>query len=341
MFDLEAVPPASGPRARRRRRPAADLVDAPGGSQVPLDVIEAVSRHYRRGMSNTHGAFATSEETDAVIGEARRAAADFTGADPDEIVFGPNATSLLLHVSRSFAKTWSRGTRSSSPGWTTMRTSDRGCSRPRTPAPPFDGWTSTRTTSRSTSRPSTPRCRRGRSSSRSRSRPTRSARSRRGRSGHPRESGGRRRRARRGPSRAAPSPRPPRARRRPARVLPVQVLRAAPRCPRGAAEDPASWSPYKLIPSSDDVPERWETGTQNHEGLAGLTAAVDYLAGLASVSGTGRRDRLAAAYEAIDAHERLLADRFLVGLASLPSVRCGASPTAIASVSGPPRSRSE
>ena len=60
---------------------------------------------------------------------------------------------------------------------------------------------------------------------------------------------------------------------------------------------------------------------QNHEGLAGLTAAVDYLAGLASVSGTGRRDRLAAAYEAIDAHERLLADRFLVGLASLPSVR--------------------
>ena len=42
----------------------------------------------------------------------------------------------------------------------------------------------------------------------------------------------------------------------------------------------AEWSPYKLVPSSDDVPERWETGTQNHEGLAGLVAAVDYLAGL-------------------------------------------------------------
>ncbi len=48
---------------------------------------------------------------------------------------------------------------------------------------------------------------------------------------------------------------------------------------------------------------------------------MEYLAGLAGTSGTGRRDRLAAAYEAIAAHERMLADRFLVGLDSLPAVR--------------------
>ncbi len=110
MFDLEAVRARFPALARvgDDGRPMV-LVDAPGGSQVPQDVIEAVSRHYRRGMSNTHGAFATSEETDAVIAEARRAAADFTGADPDEIVFGPNATSLLLHISRSFAKTLEPG----------------------------------------------------------------------------------------------------------------------------------------------------------------------------------------------------------------------------------------
>ena len=85
------------------------LADAPGGSQVPTDVIEAVSGHYRRGMSNTHGAFVTSQETDGVVTEARRAASDLVGADPDEIVFGPNATTLLLHVSRSIAKTLEPG----------------------------------------------------------------------------------------------------------------------------------------------------------------------------------------------------------------------------------------
>ncbi|HWL91420.1 MAG TPA: aminotransferase class V-fold PLP-dependent enzyme, partial [Actinomycetota bacterium] len=85
------------------------LADAPGGSQVPDAVIEAVSGHYRRGMSNTHGAFPTSQETDGVVADARRAAADLTGADPGEIVFGPNATTLLLHLSRSFAKTLAPG----------------------------------------------------------------------------------------------------------------------------------------------------------------------------------------------------------------------------------------
>src|SRR3990170_4917618 len=78
------------------------LVDAPGGSQVPDTVIDAVAGHYRRGLSNTHGSFPTSEETDAVITDARRAAADLVGVEPDEIVFGANATTLLFHLSRSF-----------------------------------------------------------------------------------------------------------------------------------------------------------------------------------------------------------------------------------------------
>ena len=79
--------------------------DAPGGSQVPQTVIDAIADHLRSGISNTHGAFAASEETDALITSARDAAADMTGADPGEIVFGPNATTLLLHLSRSFGRT--------------------------------------------------------------------------------------------------------------------------------------------------------------------------------------------------------------------------------------------
>ena len=85
------------------------FADAPGGSQVPDVVIDAVTSHYRRGMSNTHGAFETSQDTDRVIANARRAAADMTGADPNEIVFGPNATTLLFHLSRSFGRTLGPG----------------------------------------------------------------------------------------------------------------------------------------------------------------------------------------------------------------------------------------
>ena len=79
--------------------------DAPGGSQVPETVVQAIADHLRSGVSNTHGAFAASEETDALIADARRAAADLTGADPGEIVFGPNSTTSLLHLSRSFGRT--------------------------------------------------------------------------------------------------------------------------------------------------------------------------------------------------------------------------------------------
>ena len=81
--------------------------DAPGGSQAPDTVIEAIAGRLRAGSSNTHGMFATSAEIDAVVAAAHEAGADFLGCDPDEVVFGQNATSLLLHLSRSFARTLS------------------------------------------------------------------------------------------------------------------------------------------------------------------------------------------------------------------------------------------
>jgi selenocysteine lyase/cysteine desulfurase len=78
--------------------------------------------------------------------------------------------------------------------------------------------------------------------------------------------------------------------------------------------------PYKTQAAADIVPGRWETGTLNHEGMAGLTAAVDYLAGLASSTGD-RRGRIVAAMQAIGEHEAALARRFLEGLDRLPEVR--------------------
>jgi selenocysteine lyase/cysteine desulfurase len=80
-------------------------VDAPGGSQMVDDAIDAVTMRMRTGASNTNGAFPLSEEIDALIADARRAGADFLGCDPDEVIFGANSTSLLLHLSRSVART--------------------------------------------------------------------------------------------------------------------------------------------------------------------------------------------------------------------------------------------
>jgi cysteine desulfurase family protein (TIGR01976 family) len=85
------------------------FVDAPGGSQVPEPVIEAMAGYLRRSNANAHGAFATSQETDDVIADAHRASADLLNADADEVVFGPNATTLLFAISRSVARTLGPG----------------------------------------------------------------------------------------------------------------------------------------------------------------------------------------------------------------------------------------
>lgn len=76
----------------------------------------------------------------------------------------------------------------------------------------------------------------------------------------------------------------------------------------------------KLLPSTDVVPERLELGTLPYEVLAGATAAVDFIAGIAPGTATTRRDRLAASLEATDAHESELRDRLEAGLRSIDGV---------------------
>src|SRR6266571_9235274 len=75
--------------------PAAFL-DGPGGTQVPQRVIDAVSNYLRTNNANTCGAYATSRNTDQIIAGARSAMADFLGCDANEIVFGPNMTTLTF-----------------------------------------------------------------------------------------------------------------------------------------------------------------------------------------------------------------------------------------------------
>lgn len=84
--------------------------DAPGGTQVPERVIDGMARFLRRGTANLHGDFAASAETDAIVEEARSAAAVFLGTlHPEEIHFGQNTTSLHFALSHALARTWNKG----------------------------------------------------------------------------------------------------------------------------------------------------------------------------------------------------------------------------------------
>jgi cysteine desulfurase family protein (TIGR01976 family) len=79
--------------------------DGPGGTQVPGAVIDAMADYLIRANSNVHGAFATSRRSDQVIAEAHQAMADFLNApSPDEIAFGPNMTSLTFTISRAIGR---------------------------------------------------------------------------------------------------------------------------------------------------------------------------------------------------------------------------------------------
>ncbi|MGB0045421.1 MAG: cysteine desulfurase-like protein [Terriglobales bacterium] len=80
------------------------FLDGPGGTQVSQRVIEAIADYLARNNANTGGAYATSRNTDRMIAEARSAMGDFLNCDADEIVFGPNMTTLTFAMSRALGR---------------------------------------------------------------------------------------------------------------------------------------------------------------------------------------------------------------------------------------------
>ena len=84
--------------------------DNPGGTQIAQQSIDRINRYLIDNNANHEGAFATSIASDAVLDEAHRAMADFyNAASPEEIVFGNNMTTLTLHISRSLSREWKEG----------------------------------------------------------------------------------------------------------------------------------------------------------------------------------------------------------------------------------------
>ncbi|HVM17373.1 MAG TPA: cysteine desulfurase-like protein [Gaiellaceae bacterium] len=80
------------------------FLDGPGGTQVPDEAIDAIARYLRESNANLGGPFATSRRSEALVADARIAAADFLGCAPEEAIFGANATTLNFALSRTLGR---------------------------------------------------------------------------------------------------------------------------------------------------------------------------------------------------------------------------------------------
>lgn len=83
--------------------------DGPGGTQVPQLVVDMMADYLFHHNANTHWVYPTSVETDQAIADARRTLGDFLGAEPSEVAFGQNMTSLTFHLGRALGRQWKPG----------------------------------------------------------------------------------------------------------------------------------------------------------------------------------------------------------------------------------------
>jgi cysteine desulfurase family protein (TIGR01976 family) len=296
-------------------------LDNPAGTQVPQQVIDRTAEYWRTMNANRGGAFVTSEETDALIAEVRQAAAVFlNAASADEIVFGPNMTTLTFSVSRAIGRELRPGdeilvTRlehdaNVSP-WLALQEQ---CVKVRfvdiaVPQCTLD--------MEDFKRQLGPRTRLVAVTHASNAVGTI-------------------------PDLAAIS----RAAHAAGAWVWVDAVHYGPHGPidvraidcdflvcssykfygphqgilYGRRDLLERLRPYKVRPASDDGPSRWETGTQNHECLAGMLGAFEYLADLGGAPQMARPS-LEAAMVRIQAHERALAARLIDGLEQISGVQ--------------------
>jgi cysteine desulfurase family protein (TIGR01976 family) len=298
--------------------------DGPGGSQVPGSVIDAISRYLVKSNANVHGAFATSRRTDECIDSARAAVADLLGCDPDEVVFGANMTTLTFAVSRAIGRELRPGdeivvTRldhyaNVSP-WQALE--DEAGAVVRVVDIHSEDCTLDMEDLKHQINVKTRLVALGYASNTVGTVNDVAAVIRLAR-----EVG--------------------------AWVF-VDAVHYVPHGPidvrvldcdflicsaykfygphvgilYGKRQHLAQLRPYKVRPAPEEVPSRWETGTLNHEGLAGLVATIDYLAELGervSSSGSNRREALVAALEASRRYERELCEHLIAGLLKIPGL---------------------
>lgn len=301
-------------------RPVA-YFDGPGGTQVPSVVGQAMTDYLYNHNANTDWAYPSSEETDSMIHAARSAAADLMNASAEEIVFGANMTTLTFHVARALGRGWKAGDevivtdldhQGNVAPWRAIER-ERGITIRVVPFDPATGELDLAELERLLS-----------------------ARTRLVAIGAASNALGT----------VNDVPAITRLARRAGALVFVDAVHYAPH----AVMDVKAWdcdflacSAYKfygphigilygrralieqldvpkLDPAPNEAPERLETGTQNHEGIVGTHAAIEFLASLARRSGT-RRERLVDAMTGLDHEGQALVRRLWEGLERLPCVR--------------------
>jgi cysteine desulfurase family protein (TIGR01976 family) len=300
------------------------FLDGPGGTQVPQRVIDAISGYLKNSNANTHGAYATSERTDIIVADARSAMADFFGCEHDEVVFGPNMTTLTFAISRSIGRELGPGDEillthldhdaNVSP-WRALE--ERGVTIRFVDINEDDCTLNMADLAQKIS-------------SRTRVVAVGYASNAVGTINDVEEI------IRLAHHKGA--------------LVYIDAVHYAPHGPidvraldcdflvcssykffgphmgilYGKREHLKSLQPYKVRANSNDIPNRWEWGTLNHECIAGITACVDYLADLGrqvDPSASTRRAALAAAYGAIQRYEHGLAEILIRGSLAIPGLK--------------------
>jgi cysteine desulfurase family protein (TIGR01976 family) len=303
---------------------SAAFLDAPAGTQVPQQVIDAVRDYFENSNANTCGAFATSRRTDAMIAGARAAMADFFNCDPAEVFFGPNMTTITFALARGIGRDLQPGDEivvttldhdANVAPWRALE--ERGVVIRQVDIREQDCTLDLDDLRRKIT-----------------------SRTKLVAAGYA--------------SNAVGTLNPVEEIIRLAhdagalafidavhyaphgtidvRALDCDFLACSPYkffgphmgCIYGKRDLLMRFRPYKVRPAPEALPDRWETGTQVHEGLAGVTAAVDYITELGrrcDASVATRRAALASAQHAMREYEMSLAARMIPGLLEIPGLR--------------------
>jgi cysteine desulfurase family protein (TIGR01976 family) len=297
--------------------------DAPGGTQVPQQVIDAISEYLSKWNANLGGAFLTSQRSELIVEQAHQAMADFFNCAPDEVVFGANMTTLTFALSRAVGRDLKSGDEllvtcldhdaNVSP-WVCLE--ERGA-KVRTADIKIADCTIDMFDLQAKIRRNTRLVAVGWAANAV------------GTINDVQEA-----------IRLAHD------------VGAVTFIDAVHYAPHGLIDVKAidtdflacssykffgphqgilygkreqlqRLRPYKLRVCSEKLPDRWETGTQNHECMAGVTAAIDYIAEVGrhhSSEVHTRREAIVAAYEVFQQHERELAGQLITGLLAIPGL---------------------
>ena len=327
-FDVKAVRDQFPALGRTHNGRGVVYFDGPGGSQVARQAIDAMSGYMERGGANLHGVFPTSTETEEILANTRRAAADFLGAAPDEVAFGANMTTLTFAVARALAREWDRDSeivvteldhRANVDPW--LSAAEEQGARVRWIRVDPETLTLDENDLEQNINERTKLVAIGLASNAVGTVNDVAA-----------------------VAEIAHSA---------GALVAVDAVHAAPHITvdRDAlGTDVITCSAYKffgphvgvtairrdlfdkmgvyrLDPAPDYIPDKLEPGTQNHEGIAGVKGALDFISSLGA--GTSQRERLTSAMNAIEEHEAALAETIRTALRNIPGVKLYAAPDSV------------